>query len=71
MGSKLAGGEFQRESILAKILAIQNGRIRFDSHKRKCKTHKLNGGESIDSCRICLQESEWIIVFLDEILPLN
>ena len=30
-----------------------------------------NGGESIDSIRISLQESEWILATLQEIIPLH
>ena len=41
-----------QESILAKILASEGGRIRIDSHKRKSITQNLNEGESIDSRRI-------------------
>ena len=66
-----SGGEFRQESILAKILAILVRRIWIDSRKRKCEAQKLNGGESIDSGRISLQESEWILATLDEILPLR
>ena len=40
-----------QKSIFAQILTSRFARFKADARKRKCETHKLNGGESRDSHR--------------------
>ena len=60
----------QQESILANLFDIRFARTRVDSCKRKCTTHCQSRIIHTDSCKILLQEFEWIRTGCSEILPL-
>ena len=59
------------ESTLAKTPANESTRVQLDSHKLSDVSHKLNIGESKDSCKDHPGESKWTLVALYEILPLE
>ena len=48
-----------RESTLTKSLANESTRVQLDSHKLSDVSHKLNTGESKDSCKLHPEESKW------------
>ena len=60
-----------RESTLAKAPANESTRVQLDSCKLSDVSHKLNTGESKDSCKLHPGESKWTLVVLYEILPLG
>ena len=60
-----------RESTLAKTPANESTRVQLDSHKLSDVSHKLNRGESKDSCKLHQGESKWTLVALYEIFPLD
>ena len=60
-----------RESTLAKTPANESTRVQLDSRKLSDVSHKLNTGESKDSCKLHLGESKWTLVALYESLPLR
>ena len=59
-----------QESTLAKTPANESTRVHLDSRKLSDASHKLNTGESKDSCKLHPGESKWTLVALYEILPL-
>ena len=59
-----------RESTLAKTPANESTRVQWDSRKLPDVSHKLNTGESKDSCKLHPGESKWTLVAFYEILPL-
>ena len=60
-----------RESTLAKTPANESTRVQLDSRRLSDVSHKLNTGESKDSCKLHPGESKWTLVALYEILPLS
>ena len=59
-----------RESTLAKTPANESTRVQLDSRKLSDVSHKLNTGESKNSCKLHLGESKWTLAALYKILPL-
>ena len=56
-----------RESTLAKTHANKSTRVQLDSRKLSDVSHKLNTGESKDSCKLHPGESKWTLVALYKI----